>query len=66
MLTAQACPVSWNSNLVMSHLFYFLTFEGKLAYSAPEEKLGNGNDELSSLFYAAHDVIGEIREIEQK
>ena len=47
-------------------IFYFLTFEGKLAYSAPEEKLGNGNDDLSNLFYAAHDVISEIREIEQK
>ena len=47
-------------------IFYFLTFEGRLAYSALEEKLGNGNDELSNLFYAAHSVISEIREIEQK
>ncbi|MGI9318617.1 MAG: hypothetical protein ACR2QW_14910 [bacterium] len=47
-------------------IFYFLTFEGKFAYSAPEEKLGNGNDELSNLFYAAHAVMREIREIEKK
>ena len=47
-------------------IFYFLTFEGKSAYSAPEEKLGNGKDELSNLFYAAHGVVSEIREIEQK
>ena len=47
-------------------IFYFFTFEGKFAYSAPEEKLGNEKDELSSLFYAAHEVISAIREIEEK
>ena len=47
-------------------IFYFLTFEGKFAYSAPEEKLGNGKDKLSNLFYAAHGVISEIRGIEPK
>lgn len=47
-------------------IFYFLAFGGVSAYSAAEEKLGNGNDDLSNLFYAAHAVIGEIREMQEK
>lgn len=46
--------------------FYFLTFDGISTYSAPEDKLGNGNDELSNLFYAAHEVITELREIDER
>lgn len=46
--------------------FYFLTFDGVLEYSAPEEKLGNEKDELSNLFFAAHGVISELRKIEEK
>ena len=46
--------------------FYFLTFNGELVYSAPEDKLGNEKDELSNLFFAAHGVISELRKIEEK
>ena len=35
-------------------------------YSAPEKKLGNVKDELSGLFYAAHGVMTELREIQEK
>lgn len=47
-------------------IFYFLTFDGISAYSAQEQILGNGNDELSDLFHAAHGVISEIREIQER
>ena len=46
--------------------FYFLTFDNTLMYSAPENKLGNDKDDLSGLFYAAHGVISELREIQEK
>jgi len=46
--------------------FYFLTFDGVLTYSAPEEKQGNEKDELSNFFFAAHGVISELRKIEEK
>lgn len=35
-------------------------------YSASEEKLGNDKDELLELFYAAHCVISELRETQEK
>ena len=46
--------------------FYFLTFEGVRKYSAPEEKFGSKKDDLSNLFLAAHAVISELRQLEQK
>ena len=46
--------------------FYFLTYDGVLVYSAPEEKLSIAEDELSSLFFAAHGVINELRKIKEK
>ncbi len=46
--------------------FYFLTFDGTLMYSAPEEKLGNEKDDLADLFFAAHGVITKLREIDEK
>lgn len=46
--------------------FYFLGYDGVKKYSALEQSLGENEDVLSSLFYAAHDVIGTIRETEEK
>lgn len=45
--------------------FYFLTYDGVWVCSASEEKLGNERDEFSSLFFAAHNVITELRKIEE-
>lgn len=45
--------------------FYFLSYEGVLSYSAPEESLGQGEHKLSKLFIAGHQVISEIRKLEQ-
>ena len=45
--------------------FYFLSYGGVFSYSAPEEKLGDGKDKLSKLFYAAQQVIAEVRKIEK-
>ena len=47
-------------------VFYFVTFEGVRAYSAPEDDLGNKKDEFSELFFAAHNVITALRKIEDK
>jgi hypothetical protein len=47
-------------------IFYFLTFDGVLSYTALENDLGNEKDELSGLFFAAHNVLSEIRKIEEK
>lgn len=46
-------------------IFYFITFEGVLSYQALENDLGNEKDELSGLFFAAHNVISELRNIEE-
>lgn len=46
-------------------IFYFITSEGVLSYSALENDLGNEKDELSNLFFSAHYVIGELRKIEE-
>jgi hypothetical protein len=45
--------------------FYLLTTKGTLKYSAPEEQLGGGQDSMSELFYAGHDVIAGVRKAEQ-
>ena len=47
-------------------LFYFLSFDGVSVYSAKEDDLGNQRDKLSNLFFAGHDVISELRKIEQQ
>ncbi len=47
-------------------IFYFITFNGVRSYSALEDDLGNERDDLSNLFFAAHNVITELREIEEK
>lgn len=44
--------------------FYFLTDSGVLKYSAPEENLGEGKDQLSPLFHAGHAVITELRKVQ--
>lgn len=46
-------------------IFYFITFDGVRSYSALENDLGNERDELSNLFFAAHNVITELRKIEE-
>ena len=47
-------------------IFYFLGFEGISVYEAPEQKLGIGEDKFSNLFYAAHEVLSEIRKLEEQ
>ena len=47
-------------------IFYFITFDGVRSYSAKEDDLGNERDNLSNLFFAAHNVITELRKIEEK
>lgn len=47
-------------------IFYFVTFDGVRSYTALEDDLGNEKDELSALFFAAHDVIAALRNIEGK
>ena len=42
--------------------FYFRTHDGLYGASAPENSLGEGEHELSPLFYSAHDVIAAVRE----
>lgn len=46
-------------------IFYFITFGGVRSYTALEDDLGNEKDELSNLFFAAHNVITELRKIEE-
>lgn len=42
-------------------IFYFITFDGVRSYTALEDDLGNEKDEFSDLFFAAHNVITELR-----
>ena len=42
-----------------------LAFEGPRATTAPEDDLGYGRHELSSVFHAAHAVITELRLIDE-
>lgn len=46
-------------------IFYFITFDGVRSYTTVEDDLGNERDELSDLFFAAHNVISELRQIEE-
>ncbi len=46
-------------------IFYLCTFDGLRACAGLEENLGSGNDEMSQLFFAAHDVIAELRKNEE-
>jgi len=46
-------------------IFYFITFDGVRSYAALEDDLGKEKDELSELFFAAHNVITELRKIEE-
>ena len=46
--------------------FLVLTSQGILSYFAGEERLGEGKDPLSELFFAAHSVITQMRLIEEK
>jgi hypothetical protein len=45
-------------------LFYFLSFNGVLSYRASEEALKREEDYFSDLFFVAHDVINELRKVE--
>jgi len=45
--------------------FYFLSYTGVLTHTSSEEDLGSGKDELASLFHAGHNVIAEVRKIEE-
>ena len=45
--------------------FYFLSYKGLFSYTAPELSLGEGKDKLSRLFLAGHQVISEVRQLEQ-
>ncbi len=45
-------------------IFYFITFDGVRSYAALEDNLGNEKDAFSDLFFAAHNVIAELRKVE--
>ena len=47
-------------------VFYFLTVDGVKSYNALEVNLGKEKDDLSGLFFAAHSVISELRNTENK
>ena len=46
--------------------FYVLTSEAVLGATRPEIELGEGRDSLSPLFYAGHDVITQLRLIDER
>jgi hypothetical protein len=46
--------------------FHFLTFDGVFASEASEQDLGNNRHPLSALFYKAHDVITQLRRVDEK
>ena len=46
-------------------VFYLLTFNGVLSYTAPEQALGEHRDSFSGLFYAGQAVITELRKLQQ-
>jgi hypothetical protein len=43
-----------------------LTFRGQRVVVAPEEELGNGRLPASPMFHAAHNVIGQVRMIDEQ
>jgi len=43
-----------------------LTFRGQRVVVAPEEELGNGRLPASPLFHAAHNLIGQVRMIDEQ
>ena len=45
--------------------FYLIGRDGITTYLSKEEKLGNNKDSLSSLFHASHQVISELRKIQE-
>lgn len=42
-----------------------LTYDGRRAVTATEAELGRGQHPLSAVFFAAHEVISEIRRLDQ-
>ena len=44
---------------------FIVTFDEVRSYTALENDLGNEKNELSDLFFAAHNVITELRKIEE-
>ena len=46
-------------------IFYFCTFDGVRAYTALQDDLEDRRDALSSLYIAGHDVITELRKLEE-
>lgn len=46
--------------------FYLLSFDGVKEYTSLEKDPVNRRDRLSNLFFAAHDVIEELRKIEEE
>jgi hypothetical protein len=45
--------------------FVAVTPDGLLSAVAPEDELGNGGHVLSPLFYVGHDVITQVRLVEE-
>ncbi|MFW9882720.1 MAG: hypothetical protein ACFFG0_57385 [Candidatus Thorarchaeota archaeon] len=46
--------------------FYILTYNGVLAAEGNENILGEGRHKLSKLFYSGHDVLAELRIIDEQ
>ena len=46
--------------------FYVFTFSGPLTADAGESELGHGKHRLSNFFYAAHGVLTELRQVDEK
>jgi hypothetical protein len=46
-------------------IFYFISFCGIYSYTASENDLGDNNDALSELFFAAHHVITKLRKLDE-
>jgi hypothetical protein len=42
-----------------------LTYDGRRVFEAAEEELGEGRSTMSGVFYAAHDVITQLRLIDE-
>ena len=46
--------------------FYILTYGGIFTADLDENELGLGKHEFSELFYAGHEVIGELRQLQER